>query len=75
MSQQAHQYNLDAAQREIDRRSNDGEDMAGARIHPSTYSIIKPDACYIGAGCKRELVGDTLHWVFPSGAIGPACYY
>lgn len=39
---QAHEYNLDAAQREMDRREAEGEDMSGARIDPKTYEIIKP---------------------------------
>jgi len=39
---QAHEYNLDAAQREMDRREAEGEDMSGARINPKTYEIIKP---------------------------------
>ena len=38
----AHEYNLDAAQREIDRRHAEGEDMTGAKIHNKTYEIIKP---------------------------------
>ena len=38
----AHEYNLDAAQREIDRREAEGEDMSGAKIDPKTYKIIRP---------------------------------
>jgi len=40
--QKAHEYNLDAAQREIDRREAEGEDMTGAKIDKKTYKIIKP---------------------------------
>jgi hypothetical protein len=39
---QAHQANLDAAQREMDRREAEGEDMTGATIDKKTYKIIKP---------------------------------
>jgi hypothetical protein len=38
----AHQHNLDAAQKEMDRREAEGEDMTGAKIDPKTYKIIKP---------------------------------
>lgn len=40
----AHELNIDAAQREIDRRSAEGEDMTGATICPRTYAIRKPPA-------------------------------
>ena len=40
--QRAHEYNLDAAQREMDRRHAEGEDMTGAKIDKQTYQIIKP---------------------------------
>ena len=40
--QKAHEYNLDAAQREMDRRHAEGEDMTGAKIDKKTYQIIKP---------------------------------
>ena len=40
--QKAHQYNLDSAQREIDRRHGEGEDMTGAKINKKTYEINKP---------------------------------
>lgn len=39
---ESHEKNMDAAQREMDRRHEDGEDMTGAKIHPTTYEIIKP---------------------------------
>jgi len=40
--QKAHEYNLDAAQRELDRRHEQGEDMTGAKIDKKTYKIVKP---------------------------------
>ena len=40
--QKAHEYNLDAAQREMDRRHAEGEDMTGAKIDKKNYQIIKP---------------------------------
>ena len=40
--QKAHEYNLDSAQREMDRRHNQGEDMTGAKIDKKTYKIVKP---------------------------------
>jgi hypothetical protein len=42
VSKKEHEYNMDAAQREMDRREAQGEDMTGAKIHPKTYEIIKP---------------------------------
>lgn len=42
--QQAHEFNMDAAQRELDRREAEGEDMTGATIDPRTYAIIKPQS-------------------------------
>lgn len=36
---EAHQQNLDAAQREIDRRAAEGEDMSRAFVNPITYAI------------------------------------
>ena len=41
-SRKEHEYNMDVAQREIDRRDAEGEDMTGAKIDPKTYKIIKP---------------------------------
>jgi hypothetical protein len=40
--QKAHEYNLDSAQREMDRRHAEGEDMTGATIDKKTYKIVKP---------------------------------
>ena len=40
--QKAHEYNLDAAQKEMDRRHAQGEDMTGAKIDKKTYKIVKP---------------------------------
>jgi hypothetical protein len=40
--QKAHEYNLDSAQREMDRRHAQGEDMTGAKIDKKTYKIVKP---------------------------------
>lgn len=42
LKNKSHEYNMDAAQREMDRRDAEGEDMTGAKIHPTTYEIIKP---------------------------------
>lgn len=41
MKSTAHQLNLDAAQREMDSRQAQGEDMTGAFINPETYEIIR----------------------------------
>jgi hypothetical protein len=41
-AKKAHEYNMDVAQREIDRRDAEGEDMTGAKIDSKTYKIIKP---------------------------------
>jgi len=37
-----HELNMDAAQRHMDRRAAEGEDMTGAKINPKTYEIIMP---------------------------------
>ena len=37
----AHEYNMDAAQRDLDRRAMEGEDMSQAFIDVDTYEIIK----------------------------------
>lgn len=37
----AHEHNLDAAQREIDRRAAEGEDMSGAKVDPKTSQVLK----------------------------------
>ena len=37
----AHEYNMDAAQRDLDRRAMEGEDMSQAFIDVQTYEIIK----------------------------------
>jgi len=41
---QAHEFNLDSAQREIDSRSAQGEDMSWASINQFTYAIVNPQA-------------------------------
>ena len=46
--QKAHEYNLDAAQREMDRRHAQGEDMTGAKIDKKTYKIVKPKQQGVG---------------------------
>ena len=39
-----HELNIDAAQREIDRRSAEGEDMSWAQINQRTYEIVAKHA-------------------------------
>ena len=48
--QKAHQYNLDSAQREMDRRHGEGEDMTGAKINKKTYEITKPKKQNVSEG-------------------------
>ena len=36
-----HEENRDAAQRELDRRESEGEDMSGHHVDPKTYKIVK----------------------------------
>ena len=55
--QKAHEYNLDAAQREMDRRQAQGEDMTGATIDNKTYNIVKPKQQGVTENNQR---GDTL---------------
>ena len=52
--QQAHEFNLDAAQREMDRRHAQGEDMTGAKIDKKTYQIIKPKQRGVAEGEVEE---------------------
>ena len=52
--QKAHEYNLDAAQREMDRRHAEGEDMTGAKIDKKTYQIIKPKQRGVAEGSLNE---------------------
>ena len=54
--QQAHEYNLDAAQREMDRRHAQGEDMKGAKIDKKTYKIVKPKQ----QGVAEEITADDM---------------
>lgn len=39
--QKEHEENRDAAQRELDRREAEGEDMSGHHVDPKTYKIVK----------------------------------
>ena len=39
--QQAHEFNLDAAYREIEARESMGEDMSNAYVDETTYAVIK----------------------------------
>lgn len=46
--QEAHQFNLDSAQRQMNSREAQGEDMSLAYIDPNTYEIIKlPFVCEV----------------------------
>ena len=59
---QAHQANLDAAQREMDRREAEGEDMTGATIDKKTYKIIKPKQMSVAeAGMSRAAKGNEKY--------------
>jgi hypothetical protein len=40
MNTQAHEHNLDAAYREIERREAQGEDMSRAYVDEKTYAIL-----------------------------------
>ena len=42
--QQAHEYNLDAAYREIEMREAMGEDMSTAYVDEKTYAVVKAPA-------------------------------
>ncbi len=61
--QAAHEANLDAAQRELDRRAAEGEDVSHLRVNPKTYAIEpvlqKPTAFQIhgepAVGTQAEL--------------------
>jgi hypothetical protein len=53
-NKEAHQQNMDAAQKEIDRRNAEGEDMTGAEIDPRTYKIIKPKNKNLKEGTAQD---------------------
>ena len=62
--QKAHQYNLDSAQREIDRRHGEGEDMTGAKINKKTYEINKPKKQRVTEGVDFLKVWESIKPVF-----------
>ena len=62
--QKAHQYNLDSAQREIDRRHGEGEDMSGAKINKKTYEINKPKKLRVSEGVDFLKVWDSIKPVY-----------
>ena len=57
---QAHQANLDAAQREMDSREAEGEDMTGAKIDQKTYEIIKPKSSGVTEAATDERESGNL---------------
>ena len=58
--QKAHEYNLDAAQRELDRRHERGEDMTGAKIDKKTYKIVKPKQQGVAEGDYNDYLAGML---------------
>ena len=62
--QKAHQYNLDSAQREIDRRHSEGEDMTGAKINKKTYEINKPKKLRVTEGVDFLKVWESIKPVY-----------
>jgi hypothetical protein len=40
-AEEAHQQNLDAAQREIDRRAAEGEDVSDLVVDAKTYAVVR----------------------------------
>ena len=62
----AHEYNLDAAQKEMDSRHAQGEDMTGAKIDKKTYKIVKPK--------KQGMAEDSevASWIDAKGSTVPA---
>lgn len=46
-AQQAHEYNIDAAQRELDMRSAEGEDVSHLRVCLRTAAIVPAVAAAI----------------------------
>jgi len=60
---QEHEYNLDAAQREMDRREAQGEDMTGAKIDPKTYEIIKPKKQHAAESLDHDDIEDDKLYV------------
>jgi hypothetical protein len=55
--QQAHEYNLDAAYREIEMREAQGEDMSTAYVDETTYAVVKREksSVYLGDFSEHEL--------------------
>ena len=55
--QQAHEFNLDAAYREIEAREAMGEDMSTAYVDETTYAVIKREknSVFLGDFSEHEL--------------------
>jgi len=55
--QQAHEFNIDAAYREIEAREMQGEDMSDAYVCETTYAVIKREnkSVYLGDFSTHEL--------------------
>ena len=56
----AHEYNLDAAQKEMDSRHAQGEDMTGATIDKKTYKIVKPKKQGVAESSLNEGAIETI---------------
>ena len=57
---EAHELNLDAAQREMDMRAAQGEDMSGATIDQSTYAIVKREIAGVSQTSLDQAVYATI---------------
>lgn len=62
-SKQAHEFNLDAAQRELDSRNAQGEDVSELFVNPRTAAIErKADAVAKAAGKALEELYPFGYW-------------
>lgn len=62
----AHQQNLDAAQKEIDKRSTEGEDMSGYKVDQKTYKVVKTGQGKLKESTQIADVNVVEYWDSPS---------
>ena len=69
--QKAHEYNLDAAQKEMDRRHAQGEDMTGAKIDKKTYKIVKPKKKDVAEGVTSPEIKQAYNAIMQTTPRSP----
>lgn len=62
------EYNIDSAQRELDRRNAEGEDVSGLHVCPKTAAIVKSNPPYNALQIAAEL-DETARGAFYGNAL------